>query len=125
MTEIVFNLICRNDPVPATSTQEFNTMASGQLSVDVRLMENSLITKEAEVSQSVQIGQAVFHLPPGLPIGAPLEFTLGLNEQGLVIVRGREPRSGRDFAFEVQTAGVMTEEEISECRATGLAMTVQ
>lgn len=124
-TEVVFNLICRNDPVPASSTQVFVTLQTGQIMVDVRLMENSLTSKEAQVSQSVQIGQAVFHLPPGLAQGAPLEFTLGLNEQGLVTVRGREPRSGRDFAFEVKTAGVMTQEEISECRATGLAMTVQ
>jgi molecular chaperone DnaK (HSP70) len=122
--DMVSNLIRRNDPVPAEKTRQYGTLEANQASVDIRLMEGLGLSDLDEVAQCTEIGTGELPLPPGLPAGAPLSVTFRLNEQGRLEVTALDLTGKKQIQFEVQTAGVMSDEEVQQAKERALAMPV-
>jgi molecular chaperone DnaK (HSP70) len=122
--EKVFNLIRRNDSVPADETRDFGTVEANQINVEICLREGLELNQVSELAQCTEIGKAELPLPPGLPAGSLIRVTFKLNEQGRLEVTATEPKSGKTIQFEVQTAGVMSPEEVEEAKSRALAMSV-
>jgi molecular chaperone DnaK (HSP70) len=116
----VFNLICRNDPVPREVSRVFGTIEYDQRLVDIQLMENTVLAATTEVASSTRIGRAELPMPGGLPIGSPVEVRFRLTEQGRLEVTAREPGTGKTVLLEVQTACVMSDEEVQWARSRAL-----
>jgi molecular chaperone DnaK (HSP70) len=122
--EKVANLILRNDKVPADVTRMFATVEANQSNVDIRLMEGLELSPVTELDKCTEIGKAELPLPTGLRANAPIEVNFKLNEQGRLEVTATEPGSKKTVQFEVQTAGVMSQEEVEKAKSRGLAMSV-
>ena len=122
--DVVSNLIFRNDKVPADVTKEYGTVETNQSNVELRLMEGLELIERAEVHVCSEIGNAILELPPGLPANSPIIVNFNLNEQGRIEVTATDPRSKNIKKFEVQTAGVMSEEEVEKAKTRGMALIV-
>jgi molecular chaperone DnaK (HSP70) len=120
--EIVSNLICRNHPVPADVTREYPTLDDDQGTVEIRLMENAELNGTAEVEQCTELGRAELELPRGLRAGSMIRVTFRLNEQGRLEVTALEPTSAKALEMEVETAGVMSAEEVEAAKRRGLGL---
>ena len=113
--EWVANLINRNDPVPKDITRDdFGTLEDNQDSVVIRLMENLELGEKAAVDKSTEIGKSELALPPGLPAGSPISVNFKLNDQGRLEVKATEPSSKKTIQLDVETASVMSKEEVQE-----------
>lgn len=119
--EMVFNLIKRNDPVPAQVTQTFGTVDDNQDSVDVRLMENLDLTQTTPLAVAIQIGNAELPMPPGMPAGSPVHVTFRLSEQGRLEVEATEPARNETVRIEVETKSVMSNEEVEQAKTRALS----
>lgn len=81
----------RQTEVPATVTKRFFTVENNQRSVRIDV-------REGEASQAIsnrQIGEFDLPLAPNLPKGSPIDVTIGKSEDGIVLVRARDERSGQ------------------------------
>ena len=116
--EKVFNLIRRNDPLPADYTHVFGTDAHGQEIVEIKLMENQSIDRVSEVDDSDELDKAELQLPPGLPAGSPIEVTCTLTEEGRLELSARQP-GGKDIRIKVE--GLMSAEAIEREKSSGLS----
>lgn len=123
--EKVINLIRRNDPVPVDVTRDdFGTMEANQGTVDIRLMESLETKPVGEVAQATEVGRAELQLPPKLPAGAPLTVHFELSDQGLLQVTAWEPVSKNEIKVTIETAAVMSEEEVAQSKNRNLALKV-
>lgn len=122
--ETVSNLIFRNDKVPSDVTKEFGTVVSNQINVNIRLMEGLELKEIVELNMCSEIGNAILDLPSGLPANSPIIVNFNLNEQGRIEVTATDPKSKNVKKFEIQTAGVMSEEEVEKAKSRGMALVV-
>jgi molecular chaperone DnaK (HSP70) len=116
----VFNLICRNDPVPREVSRAFGTIEHDQRLVDIQLMENTVLAPSTEIGSSTLIGRAELPMPGGLPIGSPIDVRFRLTEQGRLEVTASDPGTGKKVVIEVRTACVMSDEEVEWARRRAL-----
>lgn len=122
--KMVSNLIFRNDNVPSDVTKEFGTIVQNQSNVDIRLMEGLELIETVELDVCTEIGSAVLELPPGLPANSPIVVNFNLNEQGRIEVTATDPKSKNVKKFEVQTAGVMSAEDVEKAKSRGMKLMV-
>ena len=124
-SEVIFNLVRVNQPIPANQTQSFSTVEAGQLEADLKVMENGYDTETVnDIHAAEEIGNAVLKLPPGMPINTPVEVTFELNREGRLHVIGRHLTSGTLIETTIQTKRGMTEDEVEQARrrSTGVAI---
>jgi molecular chaperone DnaK (HSP70) len=115
--EVIFNLVRVNDPLPAISRQTFFTLEAEQEMVDIRIMENSFSTHTVDdIEAGEKIGEAELHLPPRLPINAPIEVTFDLNREGRLHVTAREPGSNMSIEVTIQTKRGLSEEAVEKAK---------
>ena len=87
----------------------------------MRRMESHEVS---EVGQCIEIGTVPLELALGLPAGSPIKVNSKLNEQGRLMVRAKEPRSGHVADIEVQTESAKSKDEVEEAKARGMGMAV-
>ncbi len=116
-SEVIFNLVRVNQPIPANQTQSFATVEAGQLEADLKVMENGYDTDTVtDIRAGEEIGNAVLTLPPGMPINTPVEVTFELNREGRLHVVGRHAASGALIETTIQTKRGMSEDEVEQAR---------
>jgi molecular chaperone DnaK len=125
MTESVVFLIHNNTKVPQEVTQTFGTLKANQRSVHVRIMEQlgQVESTELEHNRLITDGELT-GLPSGLPAGAPIHITFGLEADGQLDVFAVEPTSGAELRLQTKLEGVMSAEEIEESKGILLNMQV-
>ena len=121
----LFNLICKNDELPASCTEEFFTVAANQTNVLLEVYESLSSDKEVDPEMGKLLGTATMDLPSGLPQGSPLEVSFTLNESGLLEMTARELSANRrcDARFDVK--GAISAEEVAAAKSRNLASTVE
>jgi len=123
--EHVANLIVVDAKVPADVTEKFSTVAEGQTSVNVRLMENIVRqTGYVDLDASAEIGNAELRFSRPLPKGSPLEFRFALSEDGLLSVHATDLTTGGEVDIRIETAAILTADEIEKKKARSTAITV-
>jgi molecular chaperone DnaK (HSP70) len=123
--ETVYNLITRNTEVPTEFTRDFYISGYGQRAVRLRLMENINLETKSSLAHSSELGNAELSLPAGLSAGSPIRVTFRLNDQGRLEVSATEPTSGQTIHLQVETASVMSHQEVQDARTRGLALSVR
>lgn len=121
----VFNLILRNDRVPADVSNRFGTVEDNQTQVEIRLMESLEFDKVTALDTASEIGQAELTVPSGLPAGSPIDVKFQLNKQGRLEVSATEPTSNQTININVETGSIMSEEQVEKARSRGLAIPVE
>ena len=123
--EHVANLIVVDAKVPAEVSEKFSTAAEGQRSVDVRCMENTIGGKGyVDLEDSTEIGKAELRFARPVPKGSPLEFRFCLSADGLLSVHATDLATGGQIDISIQTAAILTADEVREKKAQSTAITV-
>jgi molecular chaperone DnaK (HSP70) len=120
----ISNVILKQTSIPdAVVTKTYGTHEANQDSVAIEVFENELAEQEVEVSEAKGIGEGVIEgLPPNLPSGSPIQVTFKINENGILDVEAIEKTGNKVLNFQIQTANVMSAEEIEAAKkkSTGI-----
>jgi len=112
----LYNLILKNEVVPQEQTQEFGTSEHNQDTVFLEIMEDEVDDKITDIEIGVPIGDAILHLPPGLPEGSPIRITFRINEEGRLDVRAVEVTDNRIVETTIQTTSVISGEYLEQAK---------
>ncbi len=123
-TEVIVNLILKNETLPAAISQEFGTNEENQEKVEIKIMENESTDVEIPVEQGKEIGIAVLDLPKGLPRQSPINVTFTLNEEGQLEMTAVEETEQRSVDATIQTACVIHGKEFEAARERSKSMVV-
>lgn len=114
----LYNLILKQDEVPADVTQQFRTLEEGQMTTEINVYETDVPERTYDhIEMFEPLGTATLKLPEGLPEGAPIDVTLRLSTDGLLTVVGVDKTSGETVEAVMQTATILTEDEIEKQRS--------
>ena len=123
--EHVSNLIVVDAKVPAEVTERFRTVDEGQTSVNVICMENILRQSGyVDIEASTEIGEAELPFARPLPKDSPLEFRFSLSADGLLSVHATDLTTGGEVEIAIQTAAILSTDEVVEKKRQSMAMTV-
>ncbi len=114
--EFVDYLIPRNSKLPYSQTKTYYTIQEQQSSFALRVMEQRQEPSEV-VEENTLVHEKPLQLPVPLPLNSPLEVTYSLDSQGLLHIRVKEPKSGKDFEVEVDRRGKISDQEIKDLKA--------
>lgn len=111
---MVFNMILKNADLPAEVTKTFYTMVDNQTEGQLTVYESMLMDDEYDPSLGKEIGTATLVMPPHKPKNTPVKVTFKLNREGLLYVKGVEPRSGNFVEATFDVKGKMSDEEMEK-----------
>ena len=123
--ECVSNLIVAQSKVPVEVTKTFITADENQDSVDVVCMENTLSQKDhVDIENSTEVGRSRLSFARSLPKGSPVVFRFSLSPDGLLSVHGTDPTTGGEVDLAIQTASILSADEVEEKKTQNTAITV-
>jgi molecular chaperone DnaK len=120
----VYNLIRKNDRLPARASYPFGTHEANQTAAVIQVMENVDVSKLAAVEDSREVGRAELVLPPGLPAGAAIEITCTLSAAGILQVVGFDRHGERSIEVELHLDGLMARSDTEEISARSRRLVV-
>ena len=123
--EHVSNLIVVDAKVPAEVTERFRTVDEDQTKVEVVCMENILRRSGyVDIEASTEIGRAELPFSRPLPKGSPLEFRFSLSADGLLAVHATDLTTGGEVDLDIQTAAILSTDEVEKRKMQSMAITV-
>ena len=111
--EKIANLITKQDPVPASVTQEFGTAFDNMENAEIIVYETDITDEVYDIGGNITLGTAVLELPPNLPEGSPVEITIDLSTDGLLSLRGFEKTGNKEVKATMHSDAILTEEEVA------------
>ena len=103
-------IIPRNSPLPAKVKERFVTKAADQRSIVVQVLEG----ESAIPSECTGIGRTVVKdLPPGLPVGWPIEIDYEYGTNGRLKVKAQVPGTQREVHLELERESSLSDERLS------------
>jgi molecular chaperone DnaK len=116
--DFISNIIMLNDQLPAFETKTYHTLQANQEAIEIKVVENSQFAHRVEdVSQGQEIGNALLHLPPRLPLHAPIEVRFELQKDGRLHITAREPVYDVAIEIDIQTSHGLSDEELQKVKA--------
>lgn len=105
----VSRLIARNSTIPAQATERFTTFVDNQTGVEIHVLQG-----ERELAADCRsLGRFKLAGIPPMPAGLPqIDVTFLIDANGLLQVRARELRSGKEASIEIQPSHGLTRDEI-------------
>jgi len=91
---------------------------------EIVILESDYLEKKVPLSSCKEIKNAMLSLPPGLPARSPIEITFQMDTEGRLHVTAVECTQGRSVEVDVQTEGVITQEELAEAKERSSNMVV-
>jgi molecular chaperone DnaK len=124
--EYISNLVLAQTRLPVTRTRQYSTFEANQEAVDLRIMESSLRQEDIDdLAQGSEVGTAVLPMTPGLPAGAPVEVTFELNQQGRLVITGRDlAAGGTSVTATIETDRALSGQDIDKAIARSRGVTV-
>lgn len=110
----LFNMILRNTDLPATATDTFFPRNDGQKSVKFQVMESLSSERTTDLEMGKEVGVVELELPKGVTRHTQIEVTFKLNEAGLLELKAKETKTGREVESTFETADSLSEEEIGD-----------
>ena len=121
----VHNLISADDKVPSEISQTFSTFEDGQTEVALVCFENILREKgRVEIEASAEIGRASMRFARPLPGNSPVEVQFSLTTDGLLSVQARDLTTGAEAEIEIETAAILSAEELENSKRRSTEMVV-
>ncbi len=104
-------LIPRNTTIPAQAKEMFTTFVDGQTSVDIHVLQG-----ERELAQDNRsLGRFQLRGIEPMPAGLPrIEVIFLIDENGLLRVKARDDRTGKEQAIEVKPSFGLKDEEVEK-----------
>jgi len=123
----VTNLIQKDEALPIDISRTFGTSSENQTSVDLRCMENLIITTPEQTLDPdgcTEIGNAVLAFERPLPKGSPVEVTFRLGPDGRLFMGGRDLTTSQEIEATFETDSIMSREEVEAAASRALQMKV-
>ena len=106
---VMAKIIERNSTIPARASEGFTTFVDGQTSVDIHVLQGEReLVKDNRSLARFQL-KGIEPLPAGLP---RIEVTFIVDENGLLQVKAKDQRTGKEQAIEVKPSYGLSEEEV-------------
>lgn len=115
-TEVLYNMILKNDELPSCEKKRFFTVMDNQGSVHIRVLESLSSERYAQPEEGTEIGEAILELPEGLPQGSPIEIEFRLNEAGLLELDASELKQGREVKARFETTDSLDDGEVERAK---------
>lgn len=115
-TRVIANLILAQQTLPVEVKRTFGTHVAGQPSAELSIWENTSREKDVEdFATGEQVGNAILELRPGLPAGSPIEVTFQLDNEGRLLITGRDGSAdGKDVTATIKTDRALSAEQIAD-----------
>ena len=121
----VHNLIAADDKVPTEIRQTFSTYEDGQSEVALVCFENIVRDKgRVEIEASTEIGRASMRFARPLPGNSPVEVQFSLTTDGLLSVQAKDLTTGAEAEIEIETAAILSAEELENSKLRSTEMVV-
>ena len=123
--DYVYNLIVADQEVPAEVTETFYTTAEGQTGTAEKCYENTVRHYgRVELDASTKIGEAQLRFARPLPKDSPVDTRFSLSADGLLSVHAADPTTGGEVDMTIQTAAILSADELKAKKARNKAVTV-
>ncbi|MER5702231.1 Hsp70 family protein [Micromonospora sp. NPDC002296] len=125
-TPVIANLILAQQTLPMQAKGTFGTLRDGQPSVDLKIYENTSREKYVEdFGTGEQVGDAILELAPGLPANSPIEVTFQLDNEGRLLITGRDDSTGgKQVTATIQTNRALSAEQVADAIEHGQSIRV-
>ncbi|BDV02422.1 MAG: chaperone protein DnaK [Candidatus Hepatoplasma vulgare] len=103
-------LILRNTTIPTSKSQIFSTAENGQTQVDINILQG----ERAMAMDNNSLGRFALSGIENAPRGIPqIEVTFSIDANGIVSVKAKDKKSGKEQSITVQGSGNLSEDEIN------------
>ena len=104
-------ILPRNSKIPARVARNYTTSVDGQKNLKVAVFQG----ERDLVADNRKLGEFILRDIPPMPAGIPkIEIAFLINADGILIVRARELRSGKEQEVEIRSTYGITEEEMAK-----------
>lgn len=113
------NMIIKNNLMPdgaITVSKRFGTQEANQSTAEIIVYENESMEEVFDVDKENKLGSATLELPENLPAHAPIEITLSLNNEGILVVTGKEITSNKEVRGTMQSKNIMSVETVEKLK---------
>ncbi len=108
--EHCFNLIIKQDEVPATKTQRFRTDGDNARSLKFEVLSNDCLSETEDLLLCDPIGEAEMKLTKSLPKHSPIEVTFSLSDDGGLLLKALDLTNNDELEVEFKTSLVDTKQ---------------
>ncbi|WP_462202855.1 Hsp70 family protein [Frankia sp. CcWB3] len=109
-TPVAAFLAHQNDPLPIAVTRTFYTVVDDQAEVDIRVFEQGTTAESTAIDDNkVIVAGSISGIPPGHPLGTPVEVTFTMGGDQTIQVTASHEGAATPLVLEVR-AGVGSEE---------------
>ena len=119
---VVYNMIKKQDPMPATSEREFPVSDSNAMKLPIDVYANNIVDTVAQIAQSEQIGHAEMLLPPNTPKGAMIRVSFSLSPDGVLEISAADVATGTKVEARIEKEYGMSQEEIEQARVENASL---
>lgn len=110
----VCNIIFRSEELPIVKRKSFYTSCENQRLVNLRVYETTSNERYINVREDSLLGNCILEIEGDLPKGSDIDVTFTLNENGILSLEGREPRSGKTVKTTMKSKALLEADEIME-----------
>lgn len=108
----VCNMIFRSSELPISKMRIFGTSCENQKEVDLRVFETTSNERYIDINPNELLGNCILEITDDLPKGSNIEVTFTLNENGVLTLEGREPKSGKHVETTMESKALLKANEI-------------
>lgn len=111
---VVYNMIKKQDQVPASFEREFPLTESNAEKLPLLVFANNIMDQVASLEDSVEHGNAVMMLPPNLQKGSPIRVKFSLSKEGILELDALDVTHGTQVQAVFESKDGLTEEEVKK-----------
>jgi molecular chaperone DnaK (HSP70) len=128
-TNVISVMVFEQDELPTQASEGFVTVNEGQRGMQIDVYEvsatrNDTITDDGYTFPAVPIGDggekldgALLDFGKAFPKGHPVEVTITLDAEGMMVVTAHEKETGKEINVQIKIKGVRTKEEVQQAAA--------
>ncbi|OZG49390.1 2-alkenal reductase [Pseudoscardovia radai] len=112
----IYNVIMKDDELPANSTRGFMTLEDDQDYVELAVYQTPDKVDKYAVDEDRFLGNAELTLNPHTPKDSEISVTLELTEDGTVSLHAKDETSGRTVDAQWHAENVLSQKEVEETK---------
>ncbi|MBQ7264559.1 MAG: Hsp70 family protein [Firmicutes bacterium] len=94
------NIIFKDSLLPITNSEVYGTNGDNATNLPIKIYQSTYMDEFYEIDEDLYLGETTLSIPPGLPAGSPIEVTIGVEKDGLVVVRAVDKTRNLDVKAE-------------------------
>ncbi len=136
--DVISNMLFEQDEVPISATKVFTSVENGQTAMSLDLFESSTTRNDTVTVEGVTYKEKAERIYGGDPLcgvliefggaypeGYPIEVTVTLNAEGIIVVTARDQRTGKEVTAEAKIEGIRSTEEVAQAAKKFSGMTIE